>query len=63
MPRKHEKMQLRALLTLLVDQEIHFSVIGEVALIARGVQPSTQALDIAYARDLKNLLRPAGSAW
>lgn len=61
MPRKHVKMQLRALLTLLVDQQIRFSVIGGVALIARGVQRSTQDLDIAYARDRKNLARLAAA--
>ena len=55
MQRKHENMQLRALLTLLVEQKIRFSVIGGVALIARGVQRSTQDLDIAYARDRQNL--------
>ena len=54
-------MQLRALLTLLVDQQIRFSVIGGVALIARGVQRSTQDLDIAYARDRKNLARLAAA--
>jgi hypothetical protein len=61
MPRKHEKMQLRALLTLLVDQQVRFSVIGGVALIARGVQRSTQDLDIAYARDRQNLARLASA--
>jgi len=54
-------MQLRALLTLLVDQKIRFSVIGGVALIARGVQRATQDLDIAYARDRQNLARLAAA--
>ncbi|MDX2023333.1 MAG: hypothetical protein SF187_24070 [Deltaproteobacteria bacterium] len=54
-------MQLRALLTLLVDQQVRFSVIGGVALIARGVQRSTQDLDIAYARDRQNLARLAAA--
>lgn len=61
MPRKPENMQLRALLTLLVDQQVRFSVIGGVALIARGVQRSTQDLDIAYARDRQNLARLAAA--
>jgi hypothetical protein len=34
-------------------------VIGGVALIARGVQRSTEDLDIAYARDRENLARLA----
>jgi len=54
-------MQLRVLLTLLVDQKIRFSVIGGVALIARGVQRATQDLDIAYARDRQNLARLAAA--
>jgi len=61
MLRKPGNMQLRALLTLLVDQKIRFSVIGGVALIARGVQRATQDLDIAYARDRQNLARLAAA--
>lgn len=52
-------MKLQALLKLLVDSQVRFSVIGGVALIARGVQRSTEDLDIAYARDRQNLDRLA----
>ena len=52
-------MKLRELLALLVEHEVRFSVIGGVALIARGVQRSTEDLDIAYARDRQNLTRLA----
>lgn len=52
-------MKLRELLALLVEHEVRFSVIGGVALIARGVQRSTEDLDIAYARDRQNLARLA----
>ncbi len=52
-------MKLRELLQTLVDHEIRFSVIGGVALIARGGQRSTEDLDIAYARDRQNLARRA----
>jgi hypothetical protein len=47
----------RALLERLQTNGVRFSVIGGVALIARGVQRSTQDLDIAYARDRENLVR------
>ena len=52
-------MQLRELLARLAEHQIRFSVIGGVALIARGVQRSTEDLDIAYARDRENLARLA----
>ncbi len=52
-------MKLRELLALLVEHEVRFSIIGGVALIARGVQRSTEDLDIAYARDRQNLARLA----
>jgi len=52
-------MKLQQLIALLSDAEIRFSVIGGVALIARGVQRSTEDLDIAYARDRENLKRLA----
>lgn len=54
-------MKLRALLIHLVDHQVRFSVIGGVALIARGVQRSTEDLDIAYARDRQNLSRLTGA--
>ena len=54
-------MQLRELLARLVEHQVRFSVIGGVALIARGVQRSTEVLDIAYARDRENLRRLAGA--
>jgi hypothetical protein len=52
-------MKLQALLQRLVEHQVRFSVIGGVALIARGVQRSTEDLDIAYARDRENLDRLA----
>ena len=52
-------MQLRALLKQLVDHQVRFAIIGGIALIARGVQRSTEDLDIAYARDRENLGRLA----
>lgn len=52
-------MKLQQLIALLSDAKIRFSVIGGVALIARGVQRSTEDLDIAYARDRENLKRLA----
>ncbi len=54
-------MKLRDLLTILVDGEVRFSIIGGVALIARGAQRSTEDLDIAYARDRQNLARLAAA--
>ena len=54
-------MQLRELLARLAEHQIRFSVIGGVALIARGVQRSTEVLDIAYARDRDNLARLANA--
>lgn len=54
-------MKLRELLARLVEHEVRFSVIGGVALIARGVQRSTEDLDIAYARDRQNLTRLASA--
>ena len=50
-------MSTRALLERLHAHGVRFCVIGGVALIARGVQRSTQDLDIAYARDRENLGR------
>jgi hypothetical protein len=52
-------MKLRELLQRLADHQVRFVVIGGVALIARGVQRSTEDLDIAYARDRENLERLA----
>lgn len=52
-------MKLRQLLARLAEHDVRFSVIGGVALIARGVQRSTEDLDIAYARDRENLQRLA----
>ena len=52
-------MQLTELLKLLVDHEVRFSVIGGVALLARGAQRTTEDLDVAYARDRQNLSRLA----
>ena len=52
-------MKLQQLIALLSDAKIRFSVIGGVALIARGVQRSTEDLDISYARDRENLKRLA----
>ena len=52
-------MKLRDLLARLADAGVRFSVIGGVALIARGVERSTADLDIAYARDRENLSRLA----
>jgi hypothetical protein len=50
-------VKLKQLLSRLVDHQVRFSVIGGVALIARGVQRSTEDLDISYARDRENLSR------
>jgi hypothetical protein len=52
-------VKLRQLLALLAEHEVRFVVIGGVALIARGVQRSTEDLAIAYARDRENLARLA----
>lgn len=52
-------MKLQELLKCLVDHRVRFSIIGGVALIARGVQRATEDLDIAYARDRENLARIA----
>ena len=54
-------MKLRELLAKLAEHQVRFSVIGGVALIARGVQRSTEDLDIAYARDRENLSRLAAA--
>jgi hypothetical protein len=54
-------MKLQELLKRLVDHQVRFVVIGGVALIARGIQRSTEDLDIAYARDRDNLERLAGA--
>lgn len=54
-------MRLRELLRRLADHRVRFSVIGGVALIARGVQRSTEDLDIAYARDRENLANLAAA--
>jgi hypothetical protein len=54
-------MKLQELLTLLADAGVRFSIVGGVALIARGVQRATEDLDIAYARDRENLKRLAGT--
>ena len=54
-------MKLRELLARLAEERVRFSVIGGVALIARGVQRSTEDLDIAYARDRENLARLAAA--
>jgi hypothetical protein len=53
--------QLKELLRRLTDHQVRFSVIGGVALIARGVNRSTDDLDIAYARDRENLARLAAA--
>jgi hypothetical protein len=52
-------MKLQELLRRLGEAGVRFSVIGGVALIARGVQRATEDLDIAYARDRENLARLA----
>lgn len=52
-------MKLQELLKRLAEHGVRFSVIGGVALIARGVQRATEDLDIAYARDRENLKRLA----
>jgi hypothetical protein len=52
-------MSIRALLEVLTAQGVRFSVIGGVALIARGVQRSTQDLDVSYSRDRENIVRLA----
>ena len=54
-------MKLVELIRCLRDAEVRFVVIGGVALIARGVQRSTEDLDIAYARDRDNLRRLAAA--
>ena len=54
-------MKLRQLLALLSERDVRFVVIGGVALIARGVQRSTEDLDVAYARDRENLQRLASA--
>jgi hypothetical protein len=43
------------LLRHLTEHRVRFSVIGGVALVARGVNRGTEDLDIAYARDRENL--------
>jgi predicted nucleotidyltransferase len=48
-------MKLQDLLKRLVDHGVRFSVIGGVALLARGGARTTEDLDIAYARDRENL--------
>lgn len=53
--KKPNHLKLKELLALLVEHKVRFSVIGGVALIARGVQRATEDLDIAYARDRENL--------
>lgn len=54
-------MKLAELLEILIKAEVQFSVIGGVALVARGVNRSTEDLDIAYARDRQNLGRLASA--
>lgn len=54
-------MKLRELLSRLAEHQVRFSVIGGVALIARGVQRATEDLDVAYARDRENLSRLAAA--
>lgn len=54
-------MKVLELLQLLQQHRVRFSVIGGIALIARGVQRSTEDLDIAYARDRENLSRLVGA--
>jgi hypothetical protein len=54
-------MKLQDLLRTLTEAGVRFSVIGGVALVARGVQRATEDLDIAYARDRENLDRLAGA--
>ena len=54
-------MKLRDLLVRLAEHQVRFSVIGGIALIARGVQRATEDLDIAYARDRENLSRLASA--
>ena len=47
-------MKLRELLATLAEHEVRFSVIGGVALIARGVQRSTEDLvDLGLIRALR----------
>ncbi|OJY25756.1 MAG: hypothetical protein BGO98_33845 [Myxococcales bacterium 68-20] len=52
---------MRDLLVRLAEHQVRFSVIGGIALIARGVQRATEDLDIAYARDRENLSRLASA--
>lgn len=52
-------MKLKAVLTHLSKRQVRFATIGGVALIARGVQRSTEDLDVAYARDRENIRRLA----
>ena len=52
-------MKLQGILARLVEHKVRFSVIGGVALVARGVPRSTEDLDIGYARDRDNLRRLA----
>jgi hypothetical protein len=54
-------MALTELLALLAEGGVRFSVIGGVALLARGAQRTTEDLDIAYARDRGNLARLAAT--
>jgi len=54
-------MKLQDLLTRLSQHQVRFVVIGGVALVSRGVQRSTEDLDIAYARDRENLGRLAAA--
>jgi hypothetical protein len=54
-------VRLTELLARLAEHQVRFVVIGGVALVARGVQRSTEDLDIAYARDRENLQRLAAA--
>ena len=54
-------MKLTELLARLTEHQVRFSIIGGVALIARGVARTTEDLDIAYARDRENLTRLAAA--
>jgi hypothetical protein len=50
-------MILTDLLKRLVEHQVRFSVIGGVALVIRGVNRTTEDLDISYARDRENMVR------
>jgi len=48
---------VRGLIPLLVQSQVHFIVIGGVAAIAHGAARTTSDVDVVYARDPENIRR------